>query len=106
MKKFLQLLALCGLMFPSTTMSGENELIHENRVWEYYTSTRDQNYIEQFCFDGVEEHNGKEYHIWKIIKKSVFPMSQDSNSSETMLNSKIALLREEDGKVFMLMDNR
>ena len=105
MKKFLHLLALSCLSLLSTPMLGSNKLIQENRVWEYYTSTRNENYIEQFCFDGIETLYGKSYNVWKIIRKTVFPNNQDSNPLETLLNSKIALLREEDGKVFMLMDN-
>ncbi len=106
MKKILQFFALSSLLLLSTPILGANKLIQENRIWEYYTSTRETNYIEQFCFDGTETHYGKSYNVWKVIKKATIPNTQDSKSTETILNSKVALLREEDGKVFMLMDNR
>lgn len=88
-------------------------MIREDRVWEYYKEIRyntetDESYYGLFSyrFDGIEEHYGREYHrcmldnagVWKIDGENV------SMAENMKLDKCVGLLREEDRKVYILLE--
>lgn len=99
-------LILIFLVFVSLTAQAYEPLIREDRVWEYYsyddfwrTITHS---LSQYQFDGTQEINGKTYHQLKL--KDMVSWQETSQTSETQtVDSVAALLREEEGVVYMLV---
>ncbi|MBD5329321.1 MAG: hypothetical protein HDS03_05490, partial [Bacteroides sp.] len=61
---------------------GQNRLIQEDRIWEYFNYQGDRTWYEQFCFDGTQEIGGKTYHQWKLIKKISLTTDPDTEVAE------------------------
>ena len=104
MNKLYLIIILVGML--ASNLPAQNKLIFENRIWEFFTYKGQECKIEQFCFDGTEQRYGKEYNKWKLIKKTEWTTSSQSEHVETELDSVEALLREENGKVYMLLDGQ
>lgn len=104
MRKHLLLITVISVLSALPTVA-YNKLIQENRIWEYSTTSVSENYIQRFCFDGTEERSGKVYNVWKLMEKTIYPTSAFSAQEETIaFNTPLALLREEDDKVYMLVE--
>ena len=101
----------CGL---AQKANGDNCLIDENKVWEYLTDDRDGDYqtftFVKYKFSGTEDKFGKTYNRWFVLESKTYINENvsDERSEWTIynasLNELVALLREEDGKVYMLLD--
>ena len=102
MKKLcLFILGLAALT--AQLVRGQNRLIQEDRIWEYFNYEGDHTWYEQFCFDGTQEIGGKTYHQWKLIKKISLTTDPDTEVAEIPEDKVTALLREEGGRVYMLL---
>ena len=106
MKKIILLALLLG----SLAAQAYEPMIREDRVWEYYFIVSRwgicTNYLYTLKFDGTQEVNGKTYHQLKMKSSLCWTSMQDEITDiyepET-LDSLQALLREEDSKVYMLV---
>ncbi len=117
------LMAVSGIM----ASAGNVATVREGRVWEYVYSEGggrptlpefdgDYNMVMfQMWFDGTEDRNGKEYHrlvasdsisIWgyKYVRDSDEEIFQGVKTIPNR-NKQTRLLREEDGKVYLYVDN-
>lgn len=92
-----------------------NSLIREDRIWEYYKLFKDVGSdhswsLTRYKFDGTEERNGKTYHRWCSIDRDYWyePIGQYPDGSWNWnvqyedLNECVALLREENGVIYLL----
>ena len=99
-------LIILALLVVSLAAQAYEPLIREDRVWEYYsyddfwgTITHS---LSQYQFDETQVINGKTYHQLKL--KGMVSWQETSQTSETQtVDSVAALLREEDGVVYMLV---
>ncbi|MDE7414656.1 MAG: hypothetical protein K2N05_12825 [Muribaculaceae bacterium] len=87
-------------------LSAQNKLIVENRIWEYFNYKGEDRWYELYMFDGTCELNGKTYNQWKLIKRTDLPSSSDAAPMETPMDSVVALMREEAGKVYLLLQDQ
>ena len=86
-------------------------LIREDRVWEYYKCDcaflHSVTTLSTYQFEGTQQVNGKTYH--QLMKKTISSWEYDGTGDSynvvdsQPVNTVEALLREEDGKVFMLV---
>ena len=106
MKKLLLLVSL----IISLAAQAYEPLIREDRVWEYISSNQvwdmHDHTLSTFQFDGTQEVNGKTYHQLKLKTVTSWEMEAydiiEIGEKHTV-DSVEALLREEGGVVYMLV---
>lgn len=88
---------------------GENRLIDQNKIWEYVTLSRygypDNFSLDKYAFRGTTEINGKTYYNWTHLQTTKWN-NEDWEVTVVDHDCISALMREdEDGKVYLLLDN-
>lgn len=90
----------------------DNLLISEDKIWEYVSRWVAENYaIDRYRFDGTQTLNGKTYHCWKRILHAEWHGEKydgviPDHASVQELDELDALMREEDGKVYMNLGDK
>ncbi|MDE6026888.1 MAG: hypothetical protein K2G23_02315 [Muribaculaceae bacterium] len=104
MRKIYSMLFVLGSLFSFIPLrvTAQNKLIKEDRTWEYYNYKGNNMWLDQFCFDGTQEIEGKTYNQWKLLKRISWTTAPETAPVESDVNEVSALLREEEGKVYML----
>jgi hypothetical protein len=89
-------------------------LIDEEKVWEYFSSQEEADgtsySLNRYKFSGTTTYNGKVYSNWILSDHTSWEVDKENNlvlepSVETD-NKQVALIRERDGYVYMLNNDR
>lgn len=111
---FSKIFLFFTLSISSPFFSHASSLISEDKIWEYYRNYYENTHHRSFMrykFEGTEERYGKIYHRWvlkdEILESLVWNHWDDPKSYEQEIihhDVTVALLREEDNRVFLLLD--
>ena len=107
----MRTILLLSTLLVSVAAQAYEPLIREDRVWEYYKCDcaflHSVTSLTTYQFEGTQQINGKTYH--QLMKKAISSWEYDGTGDfynvvdSQPVNTVEALLREEDGKVYMLV---
>ncbi len=93
---------LYGKKFPEC-----EPLVREDRTWEYAShGCAGETTLSQARFQGITEINGKEYHNLKITEETTWDDRQGIKPATTTPNRTVALMREENGRVYVCVKEK
>ena len=113
---YIFIASVISLIAMSVPASAYEPTVREDRVWEYFTehwigfSMDYEAALAKFKFDGTAEVNGKTYHKWVRFQETYWRNTVDSDGrvhpgipTENKTIETYALMREEEGKIWMCM---
>ena len=110
LSQYYTLIAAIMLAYAFSTSAEEyKSMIRYDRVWQCYSTLDGKDYDTYKCmrFDGTEEINGKIYHRLVTFKKRIMDYDQETGPIVKQIEDCLeheGYLREEDGKVFTLIE--